>query len=469
MSISTAATSSARRADEAGATRRAVGGRLGNTEIKEQHERIAWSERLWRLQRTMWAVTEIPRLRGCHRWLAPGSAQATVRWRRGEARWGGTQNSRSVWSSPVAAARIARLRSAEVEKALKTWFDQDKQHGAVFVTLTLRHRQGQSLRELWDAISACWRGVTATASWRGGARMIGDKQRFGINHFIKSVEVTHGKSGWHVHQHVILLTDRRLSGDEREALRGRIFSRWSRAAERAGLEAPSVAHGVRVDDAARSTDAGRLGAYVAKGQLGGLANELTAAIGKGGREKTSRTPFQVLSDLSEGKTARDLAIWHEWERDSSGRRQIAWSRGAKEELGVRDLTDEELLAEDDESFDVAAVDLVGVPARVWWSKTDRGQRLCDDVALRNRVLAVAREAVSRADALAQVGAVLTDAGVDFDVLDTDVLPGERPEVPRERVREQRGREARALTRLTHGRGVDSCRRGSALPPAPDIG
>lgn len=420
-------------------------GSLGNTEVNEQQQDKR-SKILWGLQRTLWEVTAIPRLRGCHRWLAPGAGQTTVRWRVGEARWGGTQNSRSVWASPIAASRIAKLRTEEVKKAVETWFEQGKTHGVVFVTLTVRHHKGQSLQELWDAVTACWEGVTRTAAWRGGARAVGDKKRFGIEHFIKSVEVTYGENGWHVHIHALFLTNSRLSDDEREDLRSRVFSRWVRAAKRNGLSAPSVARGVRVDDAARRADSKKIGAYLAKGQMGSLAAEITGAISKKGR-KESRTPFEILNALSREKTPQDLALWREWERVSSGRRQISWSRGAKKCLGVDDLDDAELLNKDDEEFDAASVDLVGIDAIDWHAETARGESLCDDVELRNQILKAARSATSRYEAISQVKQVLRDNSVNFRVLDSEVISRKGIELSREEIRHRRRQEARGILEI----------------------
>ena len=225
-------------------------GALGNTEEDEQQRQLWW------LQSILWMVTKITRLRGCHRWLAPYSGAATVRWAPGEARMGGLQRSHSVWSSPLDAAQAAN-RTVQIKHSLETWLEQDKQHGVYFATFTLRHHKGQALAMLWDALGECWNRILRTASWRGGPRMIGDRQRFGVVHFVKAVEVTHGSNGWHVHLHVIFFTNKRLSADERESLRGRLYSRWAKQAQRMGLEAPSYKRAVRIDDAC---DGGETGA-----------------------------------------------------------------------------------------------------------------------------------------------------------------------------------------------------------------
>ena len=72
--------------------------------------------------------------------------------------------------------------------------------------------------------------------------------------------------------------------------------------------------------------------------------------------------FQVLGDLGRKKTARDLFIWREYEQASTGRRQISWSKGAKDFFGVADLDDvaaellDEKVAEKSSDYIVAMVD-----------------------------------------------------------------------------------------------------------------
>uniref|UniRef100_UPI0037CA0D74 hypothetical protein n=1 Tax=Ornithinimicrobium sufpigmenti TaxID=2508882 RepID=UPI0037CA0D74 len=79
--------------------------------------------------------------------------------------------------------------------------------------------------------------------------------------------------------------------------------------------------------------------------------------------------MQVLRDLVEGDRgvvrddvdpaefeavmAEDRAIWGEWERSSHGRRQITWSGGFRDLLGLgAERTDEELAEDDDAAGDV---------------------------------------------------------------------------------------------------------------------
>lgn len=374
---------------------------LGTTEIKKQQsaagaqtpDQIAYSRKLWGLQRTMWSVTQIKRLAGCHRWLAPGASTARLEWTPGRARFGGLQDSHSVWSSPLSAATIGKTRATEIEQALTTWLGKEGKttgHGVSFATLTLSHSYDQPLDLVWNTVAKCWAAVTQTASWRGGKRMVGDVQRFGIEHWVKTTEVTYGKNGWHCHLHVLLLTDAPLSAEDTELLRARIFGRWSAKAVRLGFRAPSEQRGVKIDAACAKSDVAALSSYMAKSQLegvSGLGDELTGAVVKKAKG-ANFTPFQVLerlasAELPSDERAKAKAIWWEWEKKSSGRRQIAWSKGAKDDLLIDDVEDEDISDEDfpeDETWLLALI------------SNDDWKRIASNVALRQTIV----EMVSRA-------------------------------------------------------------------------
>ena len=422
--VDTRAAGVERQRERSGAQRRGTR-RLGNTEVKKHPEvsggfqadnediKTAFSRALWSLQRTMWEITESKRLAGCHRWRAPGTAVARLDWQEEKgARFGGLQDSHSVWASPISAARIGKSRAEEIKCALRTWVgteDAITGHDIAFLTLTLRHSPHQSLKEVWDTISKAWAGVTQTAAWRGSNKVAGDKANFGISHWIKSVEVTHGKNGWHVHLHTLLLTEKRLSDAEKELLESRIYSRWSAAAQRKGFKAPSRERGTKLELAATTGDIDSLASYMAKSQLSGLnglANEITGSVVKAAKGE-NRSPFQVLESLGEKKTSVDLAIWYEWETNSHGRRQIAWSKGAKAELGVNDLTDEQIINDLDEEFNAIGYTIATIDAAQW-------SKIQSDTDLRSAITEEVSKANNAPGARVRARRILTALGIDHE-------------------------------------------------------
>lgn len=386
---------------------------LGTTEASTQNDSAAFSRALWNLQRVMWSVTKDKTLAGCHRWRAPNSGLVSLDWSPLQTKFGGLQNSNSVWGSPVASARIGRLRADEVGRALGNWVDDDE-NDVAFLTLTLRHNRTQPLKSVWDCIARCWNSLTRSASWRGTAKYAGDVDKYGIEHWIKSTEVTYGENGWHVHLHVLLLLNKSLTSKDRKKLESRIYKRWSAAAERRGFVAPSRERGVKLDLAVEKKDVEALGAYLTKGQLNGidgLAHELTS----GQVVKTARngnmSPFQLLAVIDDKRKgqedySRELAAWLEWEKGSKGRRQLNWSRGAKDALGVHDLDDAELLENEDELIDSTAHTVAVFTPNDW-------REIQSDVEKRSYIVEYVGKASTPAHAKNRAERILKQLGVGF--------------------------------------------------------
>jgi hypothetical protein len=66
---------------------------------------------------------------------------------------------------------------------------------ASLITLTMRHHAGHKLKDLWQALSAAWRGVISGKQW------IADQELGGLLGWVRVVEATHGRNGWHLHVH----------------------------------------------------------------------------------------------------------------------------------------------------------------------------------------------------------------------------------------------------------------------------
>ena len=404
----------------------------------------SYGQACWALMADAWAYTCLPKIRGCHRWLAPGAGAVSVQWAPGQARWGNLQNSHSIWASPVSAARLARLRSAEIRTAVDSWVDQDPGHGVEFLTLTVRHNAGQGLKSVWDVVAKAWRSVVGGASWHGGARCVGDKHEFGVAHWVRSVEITHSyENGWHVHVHALLLTTKKLKQKQRKKLRARLFERWKNACLRAGFDAPTEERGIDLKSVMNSSGSAAIGEYLAKGQTSKIAMEVASGQASKQARGKNRTPFQILGDIGRADRAgedygRDLQTYHEWERVSNGRRAIGWSKNAKAELGVKDLSDEELLQQDDdENFsDPYAVALV--PRDSWHRPTSCSSKpLSDDVVARQSVLDAVKTAKTPEQARDRAAEVLADLGVYSLAVVAKVNPEkETREQAREKARKQ---------------------------------
>jgi hypothetical protein len=132
--------------------------------------------------------------------------------------------------------------------------------------------------------------------------------------------------------------------------------RWSRSLARTAFR-PSQEHG---GDSRLVVAGSRLGAYFTKGLYGvktpeSTAHDVTHSFGKAGR-RGNVTPFGLLARLLEEGDAADLDLWHEWERESKGKRQLVWSNGLRADLGVGpEESDEDAAAASDGSVVLCSV------------------------------------------------------------------------------------------------------------------
>jgi len=341
---------------------------------------------------TLRRITRLKRLDHCRRVVKNREEGVTLRLT-GEAgqpgaRAGisGLQTCGSVWACPVCSEKVNTARQAELVTAMEKWTANG--HALAFLTLTVRHNKRQSLARLWEAISPAWNRVAAGASWSGNKKTLGDKARFGIHGFVRLVEVTHGdENGWHPHLHVLLFLKEELTDQQMEDLRARLYRRWELALASEGLSAvewhtdpeTGVTKAVGVDLRRVEDGLSTLAEYFTKmgyraknapvKRIGGAAYEVTGSHSKRAAPG-SRSPFQILADLvavrretvgfvdestgevlesaSSSKVAADLRLWHEWETTSLGKRQLTWSRGLRDELGLgKEDSDEDIVEADD--------------------------------------------------------------------------------------------------------------------------
>lgn len=280
----------------------------------------------------------------------------------GSAGWSGLTTCGSVWACPVCAAKIGARRAEEVSQVC-TAAAAEGLHLSM-VTLTMRHHRGQRLAALWDGLAYGWRGIVSGVGWQKA------KEAGGLVGYIRSTEVTHGAAGWHVHIHVLLLSESPLNEHGLPAV---MHERWARALARRGLESVKDSGGFDFSACAPG-DESTMGRYVAKmGQTPeGLARETTLGPWKKAR-RGNRTPWQILADIPAWGDMDDLETWWEYEDASHGRRALTWSRGLRARYGLgAEQTDDEIAAEDLGTEDVLTID-----AADWHRVRPHAARLLD--------------------------------------------------------------------------------------------
>ena len=264
------------------------------------------------------------------------------------AHFSGLQTCGSVWVCPICATKISERRRVELLAGMASHQVQ----GGQVLLLTFTHPHTKADR-LGDLLVGEQLALTRFFGSTAGVALFRDMGRVG---HVRAWEVMHGRRrevshGWHPHFHILLFLDRD-SGDL-GAWEDRLFSVWANACRLGGLDAPSRAHGVRLDD---GTKAGR---YVAKmgleeltGPVWGLDAEMTKGHIK--RAKDGETPFDllraILGDRGDGEAVR---LFREYAGAYRGKRQLVWSRGLRERLGLdADVSDEEIAATPEEGAEV---------------------------------------------------------------------------------------------------------------------
>ena len=257
------------------------------------------------------------------------------------AHYGGLCVCGSIWQCPMCAAKVSERRRVELSEAVKRWMvgdDQAQRPGGhvLLVTFTLRHKAGQSYKMLVDTLNEAYKQVQQGAGWKG------IKQRHGIVGTVRAFEPTHGRNGWHPHLHVLFFV---APGIDLGKFTFDIKARWLRVVERLGGDA-TWEHGVDVQSASSE-----IADYVAKfgrEPKWTVAHEVAKAPSKRGRVG-GRTPIELLYDYAFKQDKKAGELWRLYAMTMSGRRQLTWSRGLRELLGMRDeQTDEEVATEREE-------------------------------------------------------------------------------------------------------------------------
>jgi hypothetical protein len=288
------------------------------------------------LRQLLTQVSEIDRCKRCGRDLLGGAAAIVVN--EGTAHFSGVETCGRIWLCPVCAAKIRARRGDEIAEAVGRHIERGG--GAYFATSTLSHDQGDALAVSLDVLTKSWRSLMSGRAYQE------EKDRFGILGNIAAKEITHGRNGWHPHIHGVVMTETEVDVLHLCDWFGRLDARWSRALVRHGWTPGLLGRRFTLYPVTRSP--GQLAAYVTKVQESGLGNEIARADLKSSRQKSSRTPLQILADFGTDGLASDLDLWHEYERATVGKSAIRWSRGLRKLLlpDVEEQTDEEIAAEE---------------------------------------------------------------------------------------------------------------------------
>jgi hypothetical protein len=310
----------------------------GEQSCQTERTRAARTAR-WNLRREgVWRISQQPRLWKCARYLHNEDGTG-LRLKEGAAYYDGLVTCGSIWSCPVCAARIRQRRAGEIERAMLAHLGAGG--GGEFATLTLSHTRDELLTDTLGVVQQAWKKVQQNGTVR---RLF---ELYGVIGRIRATEITRGAwNGWHPHLHVLIFAARDLTAEERALLLAALEKAWTAALRKLGrTREQSAEHGVTL----RPVTSSEVGNYLSKiqdhyGRDSSIGLEMARSDAKKGRKK-SRTPFEVLESAADG-VASDVALWHEYEAATKGRRAIEWSRGLKARFAVAEVEDEDLAAAD---------------------------------------------------------------------------------------------------------------------------
>lgn len=250
------------------------------------------------------------------------------------AHWGGMETCGSIWACPRCSRLIRHWRAAEIEHAAGA--HQAAGGDLLLFTGTVRHHAGDSLETTLGALMDAWKAMTHAGTWRK------KKKALGISGYIRAVEITHGKNGWHPHIHALLFVDSKLSKKSVSEFKAWIFNYWINAIEKAGAKKPNI----RGLDLQQADKKGRVIArYISKIQdeknavRWGVGAEMARGDKKTGRGETSLTPFELLDDDAPLEKNTRARLWREYYTTTHGRRCITWSGGLKARYDVKEVSD----------------------------------------------------------------------------------------------------------------------------------
>lgn len=270
----------------------------------------------------------MPRSFGCCGVLQAGQAVTLQAAADGRVLWRGLASCGLTWECPVCQMSIKAGRAQQIG-TLVEWHGKG---GAFVLSLTVRHGLGADLRRMRKGIADAWRGMARGKPWQKF------RDALGVLGTIRALEVTHGRSGWHPHLHVLFLCRpgwEAATMADGEPVASWLLERWHTMVARY-LGAEHVGDDEYAIGFTPCTD----GAYLAK--LGLEVSDPGAKAAKNG----NRAPLEIARDFVEHHRGSDRALWRVYCLGMRGARQLTWSKGLRQTAGIPDTTDAELAADE---------------------------------------------------------------------------------------------------------------------------
>lgn len=257
----------------------------------------------------------------------------------GKAFYGGLAICGSVWGCPVCCAKIQERRREEISLAIEWAYRNGLK--AVMVTFTFPHYEFQKCADLLEKQAAAFKYL------RSGKKYQEFKEEMGYRGLIRSLEVMTGRNGWHPHTHELFFVDKAASASR---IKSFLLNRWKDACKKQklipwGKMKAFYERAVDVKDQCSNSD------YLAKlddPSHWGIDRELAGSSKKRGG---GVHPFALLARFEDHDDVSAGRRFLEYIEAFHGKRQLFWSHGLKDEVGVSELDDKELSEESQDSAD----------------------------------------------------------------------------------------------------------------------
>lgn len=262
-------------------------------------------------------------------------------------RFSGLQTCGSVWHCKVCATRVSEVRKLEIREAVDSWLSQG--HAVLFMTYTFPHSREDDLRVMLRKLfDIAWNRLINHRAYKRLRKALGYVGR------IRALEVTYGEAnGWHPHVHEIWFVESKLTKKEMQAVKNALFDVWKVTAVGAGFKAPNRQRGVDVQGAESAAD------YIAKfgtEPRWEIGKEMAKSHTKKSRDRKGKTPFDLLRDYAETGSSYAADLFKEYAVAFAGQVQLYWSQGLKDRFRIKEISDEQIAAhQEDDAIVLAAL------------------------------------------------------------------------------------------------------------------
>lgn len=315
-------------------------------EVAAERSQRRWSK--WTLRDAIKLVSADHRAARCGERAVPDKMPTLARDPQGRAYYANVRRCGCVWVCPHCAGKIGRARVEELRRGVAA--ARVRGLHVSLVTYTVGHSASQGLRPLLEGVTLALR------KWRSGRAWQQFAERVGYVGSVRNIEVTWGEaSGWHPHSHALLFTEKALRAADVKWMR----TRWVEAVAAAGGYA-SEKRGLQVS--AREGDVEgylekMLDAYGGEEERRSWAapEELTYWHVKKGRGDRFG-PFDLLRQLVATGWVGYADKWREYVEAFAGRRQLYWSKGLRDLLGLgAEASDQEIADAEGERAEIVWV------------------------------------------------------------------------------------------------------------------